>query len=93
MDLYELIEQLRGNELIEWRSLSIGQPFRDETLCLERHRSRGLWSVFYLERGERTSVSTYLDEDDACREFLRGAIRIGESMKHATWHSPPGSNG
>lgn len=51
-------------------SLTGGLP--NEAYCIE-HQGR-IWSVYYSERGRKTSEKTFETEDEACREFLERII-------------------
>lgn len=44
-----------------------GKGGRDECLCLEKIQDK--WSVYYLERGIKTTNEFFDSEDDAC-QFL-----------------------
>lgn len=44
-----------------------GKGKKDECLCLEKNQ--GKWSVYYLERGIKTTNEVFESEDDAC-QFL-----------------------
>ena len=44
-----------------------GQGKKDECLCLEKISDK--WSVYYLERGVKTTNEIFDTEDDAC-QFL-----------------------
>ena len=72
MDLYELLERLRY-ERVDRCAISIGQPFREGTYCLERTENE--WRVFAVERGERISLSVFDSEHAACAKFLGLVLR------------------
>lgn len=44
-----------------------GQGKKDEHLCLEKIKDK--WSVYYLERGMKTTNEFFESEDEAC-QFL-----------------------
>lgn len=46
---------------------SIGRE-RDESYCLVRDDEN--WSVFFSERGKRSSEQTFASEEEACRELM-----------------------
>ena len=52
-----------------------GKGRNDECLCLEKIRSK--WSVYYLERGVKTTNELFDSEDEACR-FVK-ALQIGRA--------------
>ncbi len=66
-DVYELVRRLRY-ERVRDRCVSIGEPFREGTYCLEKGE-RG-WSVFVVRSGDRIDVATFEQEGAACRELL-----------------------
>jgi hypothetical protein len=45
-------------------SLGIGE-------CVGISHENGQWQTYYSERGARTSVKTYANENDACLAFLK----------------------
>jgi len=46
------------------------------------------WSVYYSERGRKSPLETYRDEDSACREMLRQVDRM---MRQAGLGGVPGA--
>ena len=39
--------------------------------CVGISNENGEWQTYYSERGTKTSVKTYANENDACRAFLK----------------------
>jgi hypothetical protein len=72
VDLYDLILRLRY-ERIDSGAISIGQPFREGTYCLEK--ARGDWRVFAIERGQRVAESVFENECSACQAFLAKVLQ------------------
>ena len=62
-ELKEKLEEKRVNPLCY--GLKGGDP--GERLCLE-HTDK--WRIYYSERGIRTGITEYDDEDSACKAFL-----------------------
>jgi len=48
---------------------SLDSGVANEAFCMER--SRGGWSVYFFERGNRNAERWFLAEADACRDLLR----------------------
>ena len=74
LDLYELLKRLRY-ELVRPEAISIGEPFLEDTYCLER--KHGEWRVFYFEHGERVALAVFEDEAAACSKFL--SVVLGDA--------------
>ena len=53
-------------------SLSGGLP--NETYCLEEEKNR--WHVYYSERGIKTSVGYFENEEDACECLLKEIKKV-----------------
>ena len=53
-------------------SLKGGLP--NESYCIAQ--SNGKWEVYYSERGNKTSLKTFENEDSACQNFLSTIKRI-----------------
>jgi hypothetical protein len=67
------IDELRvrlGDEGIRDDAYSVEGGTPDERYVLSNDGS-GNWSVYYSERGIRSSVKTFGSEEDACEELLR----------------------
>jgi hypothetical protein len=46
----------------------IGDPIQDKSLCIRE--KNGSWEVFYHERGIKTELCAFKEEDVACENFL-----------------------
>lgn len=49
---------------------------RNESLCLESNSQT--WSIYYSERGLKTQLESYDNENDACQRFF---IRIKNMLR------------
>ena len=58
-----------------------GLPTRSDTWTI--HEDRGLWEIFYFERGERSNAHWFGNEDTACRFFLTMFLE-----NRALWEAP-----
>lgn len=66
MDKAKLGVILKGLHIPE-DSYSIDK-IKDESLCLVF--DGGSWNIFYSERGSRTDVQSFTNEEEACEAFL-----------------------
>ena len=58
-------------------SIGIGVPEADETYCLVQEK--GVWRIYYAERGQRSDEREYASEDKACNAFLE-LLKCDESV-------------
>lgn len=49
-------------------SIGIGIPEADETYCLVQEN--GIWRIYYAERGQRSDMREYANEEEACNAFV-----------------------
>lgn len=66
MKLQELQEKLK-NENIRQDAYSIGGGLPNEAYCL--NEVEGKWEIYYSERGEKTGLKIFEDEESACNYF------------------------
>jgi len=74
MNLRDLETQLRAAGYPEASYVTDGGLGAGE--CLGIEPAGGGWSVYYSERGRKSPLETYPDEDSACR----GMVRLMERM-------------
>jgi hypothetical protein len=79
MNKEELRTELKDRGIRE-RSYSLEGGSPDERYVLER--SRGGWSVFYSERGNRNDERWFATEDEACAEILRQILADPTTRVH-----------
>ena len=60
-----LIKLQKENVPRDMYSLAGGFPY--EAFCLGE--KDGLWEVYYSERGRKTSLKTFMNEEEACQVF------------------------
>lgn len=79
MKKYELQTRLK-NENVPIDSYCLDGGYPNEAYCLEFNED--VWEVYYSERGKKTSLKTFTDEEDACNYFynwlITGLKRMGE---------------
>jgi hypothetical protein len=44
--------------------------------CVGLETFAGGWRVYYSERGQKTPLESFADEDGACREMVRQVVRM-----------------
>ena len=67
MDISDIAKQISMLN-IPPDAFSIGDPIQDECLCIREKNET--WEVFYHERGIKTELRVFKEEDDACENFL-----------------------
>ena len=67
MTIAELEKKLKTAGVPDYIYNLTGQGQKDERLCLEKIQDK--WSVYYLERGIKTTNEIFNSENDAC-QFL-----------------------
>lgn len=65
---------LRNARVPDWFYVTDGGLGAGE--CVGIERAAGGWRVYYSERGGKTPLDSYRDEDSACRGFLRQIDRM-----------------
>ena len=68
MNIMELTEILR-QEGFRSDAYNLGGGAQDECYCLRE--SRGVWSVYYSERGLQSGKKDFGNESEACAYFLQ----------------------
>ena len=66
MKLQELQEKLKNGN-IRQDAYNIGDGLPNEAYCL--NQVDGKWEVYYSERGEKTGLKIFEDEENACNYF------------------------
>lgn len=76
MNIYELEEKLKSANVPEdyYSIMKGGLP--DEVLCLTTEH--GKWIVYYSERGQRTGLTIFKSESDACSYFYNRLKQYGK---------------
>ena len=69
MTLPEALALLRNAGVPDWFYATDGELGAGE--CVGIEAVSGVWSIYYSERGRKSPLGTYADEDGACRAFLR----------------------
>lgn len=67
MNVKELLQRLEQMDLPN-NSYSVLSKVKDEALCMLKEK--GIWEVFYSERGLKTNLQTFESEFDACDHFF-----------------------
>jgi hypothetical protein len=70
MNSLELIVKLKDSSVRD-DEVSIGPPFRDNTLCLKKEDDG--WHVYFFERGRRSFEEVFSGESEACHRALERA--------------------
>ena len=68
MTLPEALALLRNAGVPDWFYATDGELGAGE--CVGIEAVSGVWSIYYSERGRKSPLGTYADEDGACRAFL-----------------------
>jgi hypothetical protein len=71
MKKYDLQKILR-NENVPQDSYYLDGGYPNEAYCLGFNED--VWEVYYSERGKKTSLKTFADEEDACNYFYNWLI-------------------
>jgi hypothetical protein len=74
MQLAEAVAQLRNAGVPDWFYVTDGGLGTGE--CVGIEPGAGGWSVYYSERGRKSPLESYPDEDSACRALLRHVDRM-----------------
>ncbi len=80
MNINKLKEKLEGYEELK-NKMFFGRE-SDNKYCIMQEN--GKWIVFYYERGERTAIKEFDDEESACEYYYirLSKVRIREEMKN-----------
>jgi hypothetical protein len=74
MRLAEAVARLRNAGVPDWFYVTDGGLGTGE--CVGIEPVAGGWSVYYSERGRKSRLEHYADEDAACRALLRQMDRM-----------------
>lgn len=73
MSVEELRKWLKSSGIPKhWYCLEGGLP--NEAMCIDREDD-GRWSVYYSERGRRSSLRLFDTEYDACEHFRKEVVK------------------
>lgn len=72
------LEQRLINENVNPYSYSLVGGLPNEAFCIGKNGD--VWEVYYSERGSKSSLKTFLSEDEACDYFYKWIIDTMKSM-------------
>lgn len=67
MTIPEMLKNIKNSNIPD-DAYSIGGKFQNESLCMQE-KVEG-WEIFYYERGLKTGIVIFRNEDKACEYFL-----------------------
>ena len=85
MKLSEALARLRSAGVPDWFYATNGELGTGD--CIGIEHADGQWSVYYSERGSKSPLESYTDEDSAAQAFLR---RVAEAYRYSGRGIVPG---
>lgn len=78
MKLSEALARLRSAGVPDWFYATNGELGTGD--CVGIEHIGGRWSVYYSERGSKSPLESFADEDSAARAFLR---RVADAYRYS----------
>lgn len=74
MDLNDLENKVKYNFKIPSDSYSLAGGLPNEALCINYNDRQ--WEVYYSERGNKSNLKNFNDENDACEYFYNYLLKM-----------------
>ncbi|MGK5059465.1 hypothetical protein ACQ4WY_21285 [Janthinobacterium sp. LB2P49] len=68
MKIPEMLNLIKSNNIPD-DAYSINRKLQDESLCMKKNDN--FLEIFYYERGIKTSIHIFKNEDEACEYFMK----------------------
>lgn len=68
MKIPEMLNLIKSNNIPD-DAYSINKKLQDESLCMQKNDN--FFEIFYYERGIKTSIHIFKNEDKACEYFMK----------------------